>query len=191
LTEVALAPTPSQTIGPFLHIELPFAGEEELVAAGDPGAVRLRGTVYDGNGDPVDDALIEIWQANAAGRYAHPEDDRDQIPLEEGFSGFGRCATDAEGRYGFVTVKPGSVPGPGGRPQAPHIDVSVFARGLLKRLVTRIYFPDEAEANDADPVLSSIEDPDRRETLVAAAEDGGVRFDIRLQGEDETTFFVV
>jgi len=188
---MALPPTPSQTIGPFLHIELPFAGEEQLVVSDRRDAIRLRGAIYDGNGDPVGDALVEIWQANAAGRYAHPEDAREEIPLEEGFAGFGRCATDAEGRFEFVTVKPGPVPGPDGSLQAPHIDVSVFARGLLKRLVTRIYFPDESEANAADPVLSTIEDPSQRETLVAAAEDGALRFDIRLQGEGETAFFVV
>jgi protocatechuate 3,4-dioxygenase, alpha subunit len=185
------APTPSQTIGPFLHVQLPYEGEHELVAPSDPDAVRIRGTVLDGEGKPVDDALIEIWQANRAGRYAHPEDNRVEIPLEEGFSGFGRCATDATGSFEFVTVKPRPVPGPGGRVQAPHIDVSVFARGLLKRLVTRVYFPDEAEANGADPVLSSIEDPASRETLVAREEDGGLRFDIHLQGEREAAFFVV
>ena len=184
-------PTPSQTIGPFLHIQVPYEGEEELVSPDDPDAIRLRGSVLDGEGNPVDDALIEIWQANRAGRYAHPEDKRAELPLEEGFAGFGRCATDAEGRFEFVTVKPGSVPGPGGRPQAPHIEVSVFARGLLKRLVTRIYFPDEADANDADPVLSSIEDTGERGTLVAQSEDGALRFDIHLQGDGETAFFVV
>ena len=184
-------PTPSQTIGPFLHIQLPYEGEQQLVAPDDPDAIRLRGTVIDGKGDPVDDALIEIWQANRAGRYAHPEDKRRELPLEEDFAGFGRSATDAEGRFEFVTVKPGPVPGPDGRPQAPHIDVSVFARGLLKRLVTRIYFPDEAEANEADPVLSSIEDSAERGTLVAEPEDGALRFDIHLQGDGETAFFVV
>jgi protocatechuate 3,4-dioxygenase alpha subunit len=184
-------PTPSQTIGPFLHIEVPYEGEEALVRPNHSGAIRLLGTVFDGEGDVVDDALVEIWQANASGRYAHPEDTREDVPLEEGFTGFGRCATDSEGRFEFLTVKPGPVPGPDGTPQAPHIDVSVFARGLLNRLVTRIYFPDEAEANAADPILSSIEDPSRRDTLVARAKDGGLRFDIHLQGERETTFFVV
>lgn len=188
---MTLAPTPSQTIGPFLHIQVPYEGEERLVPADDPDAITLSGVILDGNGDAVDDALVEIWQANRAGRYAHPEDTREEVPLEQGFGGFGRCATDDEGRFEFTTVKPGPVPGPDGQPQAPHIDVSVFARGLLKRLVTRIYFPDEAEANEADPVLSSIEDPAERETLVASAEDGALRFDIRLQGEDETTFFVL
>jgi protocatechuate 3,4-dioxygenase alpha subunit len=135
--------------------------------------------------------MIEIWQANRAGRYAHPEDGREEISLEEGFDGFGRCATDAEGRYEFVTVKPGPVPAPGGSLQAPHIEMSVFARGLLKRLVTRVYFPDEAEANGRDPVLSSIEDPAEREMLVAQAENGSLRFDIHLQGDRQTAFFVV
>ncbi len=183
--------TPSQTIGPFLHIELPYEGEDKLVQPNHPGAIRLLGTVTDGEGEAVDDSLVEIWQANAAGRYAHPEDTREELPLEEGFTGFGRCATDHEGRYEFLTVKPGPVPGPDGGVQAPHIDVSVFARGLLNRLVTRIYFPDEAEANAADPVLSLIEDEAERQTLVASQDDGALRFDIRLQGDGETTFFVI
>ena len=184
-------PTPSQTIGPFLHIELPYEGEDKLVAPNHPDAIRLIGRITDGQGDAVDDALVEIWQANTAGRYAHPEDTREDLPIEDGFTGFGRCATDQEGRYEFLTVKPGPVPGPNGRPQAPHIDVSVFARGLLNRLVTRIYFPDEAEANAADPVLSLIEDEGERNTLVATQADGALRFDIRLQGDGETTFFVI
>jgi protocatechuate 3,4-dioxygenase alpha subunit len=183
--------TPSQTIGPFLHIEVPYGGEEQLVEPNHQGAIHLLGRITDGEGNAVDDALVEIWQANAAGRYAHPEDDRDDVPLEDGFTGFGRCATDSEGRFEFVTVKPGPVPGPDDRRQAPHIDVSVFARGLLNRLVTRIYFPDEAEANAEDPVLALIEDEAERRTLIARQEDGALRFDIRLQGEGETTFFVI
>jgi protocatechuate 3,4-dioxygenase alpha subunit len=183
--------TPSQTIGPFLHIELPYEGEDRLVTPNHPGAFRLIGVLTDGEGDAVDDALIEIWQANAAGRYAHPEDDREDLPLEDGFTGFGRCATDSEGRFEFTTIKPGPVPGPDDRRQAPHIDVSVFARGLLNRLVTRIYFPDEEEANAADPVLSLIEDEALRRTLVAVPEEGALRFDIRLQGDGQTAFFVI
>jgi protocatechuate 3,4-dioxygenase alpha subunit len=183
--------TPSQTIGPFLHIEVPYEGEHQLVTPNHPGAIRLLGTITDGQGDPVDDALVEIWQANAAGRYAHPADDREDLPLEDGFTGFGRCATDAEGRFEFTTIKPGTVPGPDDRRQAPHIDVSIFARGLLNRLVTRIYFPDEEEANAADPVLSLIEEEALRRTLVAVPEDGALRFDIRLQGEGQTAFFVI
>ena len=183
--------TPSQTIGPFLHIEVPYGREEQLVEPNHEGAIRLLGRITDGEGNAVDDALVEIWQANAAGRYAHPEDDRDDVPLEDGFTGFGRCATDSEGRFEFLTVKPGPVPGPDDRLQAPHIDVSVFARGLLNRLVTRIYFPDEAEANAEDPVLTLVEDEAERQTLVAHQEDGALRFDIRLQGEGETAFFVI
>ena len=187
-----LSPTPSQTVGPYFHIGTDDGFiRGELVSPDREDAVRVFGTVRDGEGAPINDSMIEIWQANAAGRYAHPEDVREDLPLEEGFDGFGRTHTDADGRYELVTVKPGVVPGANGRPQAPHIEVSVFARGLLKRLVTRIYFPDEAEANEADPLLSSIEDAAARAALVAAAEDGGLRFDINLQGDRETTFFAV
>lgn len=188
---MALRPTASQTVGPFFIIGLPDDARSELVAPMDPDAVRVGGIVLDGTGEPVDDALIEIWQANRAGRYAHPEDAREDIPLEEGFRGFGRCATGPDGRYGFLTVKPGPVPAPDGGMQAPHIAISVFARGLLKRVATRMYFPDEPEANEADPVLSSIEDPAQRSTLVAEAEDGRLRFDIRLQGDGQTAFLDV
>jgi protocatechuate 3,4-dioxygenase alpha subunit len=187
--EPRLEPTPSQTIGPFFHFALPYPGGERLVAPDDASAVRIVGTVYDGAGEPVQDAMVEIWQAGRAGRYAHPEDRREELPLEEGFTGFGRCATDAEGRFEFLTVKPGIVPGPDGRPQAPHIDVAIFARGLLKQLVTRIYFPDEEEANAADPVLTSIEDPKLRSTLVARQLDSAFEFDIHLQGDRETAYF--
>jgi protocatechuate 3,4-dioxygenase alpha subunit len=189
---VTLPPTPSQTVGPYFHIGTDdgFIGRE-LVAPDRPDALRLFGTVTDGEGVPVIDAMIEIWQANAAGRYAHPEDVREDVPLEEGFDGFGRTCTDDDGRYEFVTVKPGPVPGLNGGSQAPHIDVSVFARGLLKRLVTRIYFPDEAEANEADSLLASIAEPEARAALVAVEEDGGLRFDINLQGDRETTFLAV
>ena len=179
-------PTPSQTVGPFFHIGLPYEDGARVV---DEGGIRIGGTVYDGEG-PVDDALVEIWQANTAGRYDHPEDARDELPLTDGFRGFGRCATDAGGRYEFTTIKPGPVPHPDGGLQAPHIQVAVFARGLLKQLVTRVYFPDEPEANESDPVLSSVE-AGRREALVARAEDGGLRFDIHLQGDRETPFFDV
>ena len=183
--------TPSQTIGPFFHFALLDEDRSKLVVPDHPSAVRIEGTVFDGAGEVVSDAMLEIWQANAAGRYAHPEDSREDPPPEEGFSGFGRCGTDAGGRFEFVTVKPGPVPGPDGRPQAPHISVSVFARGLLKRLATRIYFPDEEESNATDPVLTSIEDPALRSTVVACAVNGGLRFDIHLQGERQTAFFDV
>jgi protocatechuate 3,4-dioxygenase, alpha subunit len=181
-------PTPSQTVGPFFHIGLPDDGRHELVPPDHPHAIHLTGTVLDGEGVPVEDALIELWQANRAGRYDHPDDDREEIPLEPGFRGFGRAATDASGNYRFVTLKPGPVPHPDGGMQAPHIDVSVFARGLLKRVVTRVYFPDETTGNDSDPVLASVE-PERRAALVAREEGGALRFDIHLQGDSETPFF--
>ena len=184
-------PTPSQTIGPFFHDALLAEDRTRLVDLDHPSAIRVSGTVYDGAGEPVPDAMLEIWQANISGRYAHPEDAREDLPLEDGFTGFGRCGTDADGRFEFITVKPGSVPGPGGEPQAPHMNVSVFARGLLRRLATRIYFPDEEETNAADPVLLSIEDSGFRATLVARAEGGGYAFDVRLQGEKQTAFFDV
>jgi protocatechuate 3,4-dioxygenase, alpha subunit len=153
--------------------------------------IYVTGRVLEDEGRPVANALVEVWQANAAGRYAHAEDRREELPLEEGFSGFGRCATDESGRYRFITIKPGRVPADGGAMQAPHIEVSVFARGLLKRLVTRIYFEDEEQANREDQVLSGVDEPERRPTLLAIQEDGGYRFDIHLQGERETAFFDV
>ena len=184
-------PTPSQTVGPFFHFALLKEDQSELVAPDHPSAFRIEGTVYDGAREVVPDAMLEIWQANRAGRYAHPADDRQDPPPEDDFSGFGRFGTGAEGRYGFVTVKPGPVPSPDGRPQAPHVWVAVYARGLLKRLVTRVYFPDEEAANAADPVLVSIEDPAVRSTLVARDVDGALEFDIHLQGDKQTTFFDV
>jgi protocatechuate 3,4-dioxygenase, alpha subunit len=189
MTEVAL--TPSQTTGPYLEIGL-IGGpiSSRLVDDSDPRAIRLSGVLLDGAGDPVPDGMIEIWQANAAGRYAHPVDDREEIPLEAGFTGFGRSGTDDGGRFEFVTVKPGRVPWVDGRLQAPHLLVGVFARGLLKRVATRMYFPDEEAANAGDPVLLGLE-PIERATLVARAEGGGLRFDIVLQGAGQTTFFAV
>jgi protocatechuate 3,4-dioxygenase alpha subunit len=183
--------TPSQTVGPYLTIGIrPELIGSSLVADDDPRAIRIRGRLLDGAGDAVPDGLVEIWQANAAGRYAHPADGRDEVPLEDGFRGFGRSWTIDDGRFEFVTVKPGAVPAPDGRLQAPHLVVGVLARGLLKRLTTRLYFPDEAEANAADPVLSGLSDAERT-TLLARSEDGGLRFDIHLQGEGQTTFFLV
>jgi protocatechuate 3,4-dioxygenase alpha subunit len=187
----ALGVTPAQTVGPFFSFALLAGQQSELVPPGAPDAIRIEGQVLDGEGVPVDDAMVEIWQACRSGRYAHPADGRDELPLDPGFTGFGRCGTDEAGRFSFVTVKPGPVPGPGGRMQAPHIEVSVFARGLLHRLATRLYFPDEPEANAADPVLSSIDDPHARASLVAERSEDGLRFDIRLQGDRETAFFAV
>ncbi|GDY31535.1 protocatechuate 3,4-dioxygenase subunit alpha [Gandjariella thermophila] len=187
-----LAPTPSQTAGPFLHIGLLWDDGPDVVPEGTPGAIILTGRVFDGAGQPLADGLVETWQADPNGRFAHPDDPRGATdPPVPGFRGFGRCATDAEGRYTIRTVKPGPLPAPDGRTEAPHVNVSVFARGLLARVVTRLYFPDEGEANAADPVLTSIDDPAVRRTLIAGAEQGGYRFDIYLQGEKETAFFRV
>lgn len=184
--------TPAQTVGPFFEFSLLATPHSELVPPSAPDALRIEGRVLDGAGDPVNDALVEIWQAGPSGRYAHPADRRNELPLEPGFAGFGRCGTNDEGRFSFLTLKPGPVPGRDGQPQAPHIDVSVLARGLLHRLVTRLYFPDEVEANASDPVLCSIPDSTLRGTLVAVAdEDGTLLFDIRLQGDRETAFFTV
>ena len=182
--------TPSQTVGPFFAIALPYAGGESPAGPATRGErIRIHGTVRDGNGAPIPDALVEIWQANAAGRYAHPADERDEIPLDPEFIGFGRCPTDAAGEYHFETIRPGRVPGPGAVSQAPHIVVGVFARGLLKRLATRMYFAGEP-ANAEDPILALV-DPARRPTLIARREgdENSYVFDIVLQGPGETVFF--
>jgi len=180
--------TPSQTIGPFLHIALPWEDGEWVVPPDTMGAVRISGNLYDGAGAVVPDGLVETWQADSAGRFVHPDDPRGTAgPSPAGFRGFGRSATDKEGRWSVFTVVPGRLPLPDGSFEAPHLDVSVFARGLLDRVVTRIYFPDEP-ANQRDPVLGSV-DPARRDTLIANREAGGMHFDIRLQGEHETVFF--
>jgi protocatechuate 3,4-dioxygenase alpha subunit len=179
--------TPSQTVGPYLSIGLPWPDGPDVVAEGVAGALWLHGVVTDGAGEPIPDALIETWQADPDGRFDHPDDPRGAVA---GFRGFGRCPTDDSGRYGIRTLKPGPVPGPDGAPQAPHIDVSVFARGLLHRVVTRIYFADEQRANAADAVLASVPEA-RRATLLAVPDQTGYRFDIRLQGDDETVFFAI
>ncbi len=185
-----LGVTPAQTVGPYLAIAMHQLIGPELVEPGDPRAIRLRGTLLDGEGVPVPDGMVEIWQANAAGRYAHPADERAEIALEEGFLGFGRSGTVNGGTFEFVTVKPGRVPWPEGGLQAPHLQVAAFARGLLKHVVTRIYFPDEDEANAVDPVLSRL-DEGARSRLIAVADGDGLRFDIRLQGPEHTPFFAV
>ncbi len=182
--------TPSQTIGPFLAIGLPWPDGPEVVPAGTEGAITISGRVLDGAGEPVPDALVETWQAAPDGSFAHPDDPRGAGPA--GFRAFGRSATDSAGRYHIITLRPGALPWPGGGTEAPHLDVSVFARGLLHRVVTRIYFADETEANAADPVLATV-DPARRGTLIAALAGpaGQFRFDIRLQDPQETVFFDV
>jgi protocatechuate 3,4-dioxygenase alpha subunit len=177
--------TPSQTVGPYFSIGLPWPDGPNAVADGTPGAITISGVVYDGGGEPVPDALIETWQADPEGRFADLHGHGGPSGLA-GFRGFARCGyEDGDGSYTIRTVKPGAVEG-----QAPHIDVSVFARGMLQRCVTRIYFPDDAGANAADPVLASVP-AGRRDTLVAERSEGGYRFDIRLQGPGETVFFAV
>jgi protocatechuate 3,4-dioxygenase alpha subunit len=190
-----LVPTASQTAGPFFSIGLARPEWSDLTGGGKAAGerVRIEGSVLDGDG-PVADALVEIWQANAAGRYAHAED-RQAKPLDPHFRGFGRSATDKQGRFRFLTVRPGPVPGRGNTLQAPHISIAVFARGLLKQVTTRLYFPGEA-LNKSDPVLGLVDDERRRATLIAAdagQQEGATlyRFDIVLQGERETVFFDV
>ena len=187
-----LIATPSQTVGPFFHLALDRAEWADLTKDNPKGErIVIDGRVTDGDGAPVADACLELWQANAAGRYAHPDDTRTDKPLDPRFRGFGRVSTDADGGFRFTTVRPGPVPGRGNALQAPHIAVALFARGLLKPLYTRIYFAGET-ANDADPVLLSVEDPARRGTLIATRRDGSpptYRFDIVMQGARETTFF--
>jgi protocatechuate 3,4-dioxygenase alpha subunit len=183
--------TPSQTVGPFFAMRLPWPDGPFVVPEGTPGAVTIAGRVYDGAGNPIPDALIETWQADPEGRFAHQDDPRGASASGyRSFRGFGRCPTSPDGSYRIVTLKPGPLPTPDGSIEAPHLDISVFARGLLDRVVTRMYFPDEQTANAADPVLSSIAEPSRRATLIAVPEpEGELRFDIRLQGERETVFF--
>jgi protocatechuate 3,4-dioxygenase, alpha subunit len=171
--------TPAQTVGPFLSLGLARPDGPHVVDPATPGAVRIAGRLFDGEGEPVGDGMIETWQADPDGGF--PAD---------GFRGWGRCLTDPLGAWEIVTLKPGPLPAPDEAIEAPHIDVSVFARGLLHRLVTRIYFSDE-EANAHDPVLSALPDGSPRATLIADAVEGGYTFDIHLQGPDETVFFVL
>lgn len=205
--------TPSQTVGPFFHYALPWKGAADLVGDSELGArpelvgeghfvlaearangtpegeiIEIAGRVLDGEGTPVVDAMIEIWQANAAGRYRSDDDPREDIAIDPAFVGFGRSSTSEEGVYRFRTVLPGRVPGPGNSLQAPHLAVSVFGRGLLKRLATRLYFAG-SEGLEDDPVLALVPEA-RRDTLVAKRlEDGTWWLDIVIQGADETVFF--
>lgn len=205
--------TPSQTVGPFFHYGLPWKGGADLVGQSAMGArpelfpedhyvlnipsstgtprgemIEIAGCVRDSAGQAVPDAMIEIWQANVAGRYASAEDARDDVPLDPHFIGFGRAATDGDGIYRFRTIRPGRVPGPGNSLQAPHLALSVFARGVLKRLVTRLYFAD-GQGNDTDPVLRAVPE-ERRATLIAQRHNDGIWWlDIVLSGQNETVFF--
>jgi protocatechuate 3,4-dioxygenase alpha subunit len=188
---MSLQSTTSQTVGPFFVIGCDWLNTDKLADPGVAGErVTIEGRVLDGDGKLVPDALIEIWQANSQGKYAHPDDTQDK-PIAAGFRGFGRIPTDDDGKFRFTTIKPGPTPGPDGKVQAPHLAVSVFARGLLRRLVTRVYFPDES-ANAADFILNLVES-DRRATLVAkkTATAGTLEWNVILQGEGETVFFDV
>jgi protocatechuate 3,4-dioxygenase alpha subunit len=177
-----LVPTPGQTVGPFYGYALPYDKDRELLAPGSPGSIRLQGTVYDGAGHPIPDAILEIWQPDAEGNIV----DRTGSLVRDGytFTGFGRSAVGNSGVYTFTTVNPGrTVPG-----AAPFISVVIFARGLMNRLFTRVYLPENEEALAKDPLLSSL-DPERRKTLIARRDaDGGLTWDIRLQGDGETVF---
>lgn len=190
--------TPSQTVGPYFKYGLTPNGEYEWndaftnnLLTGDVSGERIRveGKVYDGDGAVIPDCMLEIWQADAQGRFSDPQDTR-ALP-NSSFRGFGRCGTDNSGAYAFDTIKPGVVPDPDGKPQAPHIVLAVFARGMLLHLYTRIYFDDEA-GNASDPVLALVP-ADRRATLIAKKSGAGniYTLDVHLQGDNETVFFDV
>jgi len=211
--------TPWQTTGPFFHFGLAWKGGADLIGESDLGArpdltqpghnmlvehkntnrhlvkgerIELTGHLFDNKAAPLTDALIEIWQANAVGRYASPQDNRSDLLLDPNFIGLGRGATDKDGGYRFRTIRPGRVPGPGNTLQAPHIALGLIGPGFLKRLYTRVYFADAPE-NAADPILALVP-PSRRATLIAepeAGRTGAYRFDIRVQGGDETVFFAL
>ncbi|WP_454669465.1 protocatechuate 3,4-dioxygenase subunit alpha [Achromobacter kerstersii] len=189
-----LYPTTSQTVGPYLHIGLSGLNCADLSAGlpdqGSPKVV-IEGRVIDGQGNPVPDGMIEIWQADARGVYRHPDDPgyAGADDARSAFTGFGRLPTEADGSFRFTTIKPGRVAGPGGSLQAPHLVVSLFMRGLLKHLSTRMYFPDEVQANEEDWILQQVPAA-RRATLVAQrVENGELRWEVVLQGKGETVFF--
>lgn len=182
-------PTPWQTVGPFFHYALPYEAGTQVAGAQRSGSIRLGGRVFDGAGTPIPDSMVEIWQPDESGAFVDTPHIY-EVPEPDGFRGFGRCATGTDGEYEFHTVKPSAVPTVDGREQAPHITMSVFARGMLRQAVTRVYFDDEAAANADDPLLAGLE-PTRRTTMVAARTGEGFRFDIRLQGDDETVFLDV
>lgn len=185
-----LPATTSQTVGPFFKIGLSWLYRDNLAGENISGErVAIQGRVLDGDGNGVPDAIIEIWQANSHGKYAHPEDVQD-IPVEAGFTGFGRVPTDAQGRFRFTTITPGAVPGPEGKAQAPHLVISLLMRGLLRRLTTRMYFPDDA-SNANDPILNLVP-TERRSTLIArrvGSGPGPLEWNVVLQGPAETAFF--
>ncbi|MDV6262047.1 protocatechuate 3,4-dioxygenase subunit alpha [Rhodococcoides yunnanense] len=192
-TTASFGQTPSQTVGPYVHIGLLWPDGEDVVPPGTDGAVTVTFTVIDGSRTPMSDAMIETWQADADGRFDHPDDPRGAVaPRTEGFRGFGRTFADETGTMSITTIKPGPLPAENNAVEAPHIDVGIFARGMLERVVTRVYFPDESEANAVDPVLSALPEH-KRARLVARSVDGGYHLDIVLQNTDpdgdETPFF--
>lgn len=182
--------TPSQTVGPYYRIGLDWAKDGEFAfAQGTPGLFKVYGYVLDGAGDPIPDSLVETWQADASGRFDHPDDPRGPVERAgRSGTGFARSSSDDDGGWSIYTIKPGPFPDVGGAIEAPHLTVGVFARGLLARITTRIYFSDEEQANSADPVLARVPEG-RRETLIAEKTDDGYRFDIHVQGAEETVFF--
>jgi len=187
---VSFPGTPAQTVGPYFAIGLPWPEGPHAVAPGTPGAITIRGSVYDGAGVSIPDFLLETWQADPAGRFADLWGHGGPSKLE-GFRGFARVgAEDGDGSFELLTVKPGPLAMPSGALAAPHLDVSLFARGLLRRLVTRFYFGDEEAANAADPVLAGVP-AERRETLIAKPVAGGYEIDIHVQGPGETVFFAL
>ena len=184
---MSLRASTSQTIGPYLRIGLEWMQIEDMAPKGVAGErVSIRGRVVDADGKPVNDAAVEIWQANSQGRYAHHEDQQDK-PLDAAFRGYGRSLTDDNGAFRFNTIKPGRVAGPGGKLQAPHLSVTIFMRGLLKQLQTRMYFPDDP-ANADDPVLALVP-AERRSTLIARRNGDVLEWNVLLQGKGETVFF--
>ena len=185
---MSLLLTAAQTVGPFVSIGFEKATVPDVAPGGVAGErVVITGKIVDGDGLPVTDAVIETWQANSYGKYAHPDDTQEKL-LEDNFKGFGRVLSDAQGGFRLTTVKPGAVAGPDGKEQAPHITVVIFMRGLLKQLMTRIYFPGDP-ANAEDPVLNRVPAA-RRATLVAGkAADGTLQWNVHLQGPNETVFF--
>jgi protocatechuate 3,4-dioxygenase alpha subunit len=186
---MSLQTTTWQTVGPYFRIGLARLYESDIAGESVHGQrIFIRGRVLDGNLLTIPDAILEIWQANSYGKYAHPDDQQDKA-LEPGFRGYGRIPTDDEGNFRFTSIKPGPVPGPDGKEQAPHLLVTLMMRGLLRGLFTRIYFPEEP-LNASDAVLQSV-DPSRRKTLLLspASEPGHFTWDIHMQGENETVFF--
>ena len=183
-----LVPTTSNTVGPYLHVGLTWLTTQDIAGTAGGKRIRITGKIVDADGKVVPDAIVEIWQANPQGKYAHPEDRQDK-PLDAAFKGWGRCPTDKDGMFEFTTLKPGTVPGPGNTLQAPHLAITIFMRGQLKHLFTRMYFADEA-ANADDPILGLVEDKARRDTLIARKDgEGRYRWDVVLQGKNETVFF--